>query len=196
MSSSLVDFPFSFSVDHHGPPMVIGTSSYNPDRIIEYHPIKAFYVRPHLDMTYCLDSLFEKYNSICPEPQSFDQIKHIVPTLLPIDDLTNDEVCMILHWYEQLSRKSVYDKPFILMQRFPPYDHRVCGMIHVNGLIDYVQHSGGTESLKIEPYGHPALPLWINDVNYTPTYYTPHWAYRDIIDIDTFCKWIKKYIVV
>jgi hypothetical protein len=187
-------FPISFPIDHRGYPIVLGTSAYDPNRVITYYPITAYYVRPDTDQTYDLTKLLELYNEMAPECASHVLMKQISDKLSPIDDLTKDEMYMIFEWYEQLGRRSVYSKPFILMQRIYRDSYDIKGIIHVNGLIDYVQHEGGVNSLTLDPDNTPAYPTWINDVNFAPTYYASPYAYKYIINLESFGKWMQKYI--
>ena len=191
-----IDFPIRFPVDKRGFPFVIGTSAYDPNSVTIYYPIKAYYVRPNTDQTYCLEKLLEIYNELAPECASRALMKQIVEKISPIDDLTHNELYMIFEWYEQLGRQSVYPHSFILMQRIYRNEYDIRGIIHVNGLIDYVQHEGGVDSLKLDPRRSPAYPTWINNVNCAPTYYTSPYAYKYIINLEDFGKWMQKYITL
>lgn len=188
-------FPFRYKVDNCGGPMIIGTSAYDPNLEIMKYPIKAFYVRPESDQTYCLDTLFDIYNAMAPVYPSNDQLIQIIKEISPIDDLNEDELFMIFQWYDQMTRQSDYNEPFILMMQNVKDSDDFKSIYHVNGLIDCVQHEGGVASLHVDPYSNPSYPMWINDAYYTPTNHTHPAAYKYIIDLDVFGKWIQKYLV-
>lgn len=188
-------FPFRYTVDNRGGPMIIGVSAHNPNLVIPQYPISAYYVRPESDETYCLNKLFDIYNTMTPVYPSNDRLIEIIKEISPIDDLTHDEIFMILEWYDQMNRQSDYNKPFILMMRNAKDSENFKSIYNVNGLIDYVQNEGGVTSLYVDPHRTFALPLWINTPFYVPNNYTHPAAYLYIIDFDVFGKWMQKYII-
>ena len=196
MLSTRTDFPLTWQVTHIGPPRIIGTSGTDDQLTPPVYPVRAYYVRPETNQTYCLDELFKVFVNEGGFFPSAAKMKEVVEQLHPVDDLTLDELYMIFVWYEQMGWTSKYQHPYVLILRKDYYSNDIFGVIHVNGLIDYARHNGGVASLQDQPVDSPALPTWIGTVKYTPTYYTPPWAYTDIIfDINVFADWLKQYLV-
>jgi hypothetical protein len=193
MFSTKTDFPLTWYVSQPGPPQII-EGNY-PHSVPEPCPIRAYYVRPETNQTYCLDRLFQLFIDEGGYFPSVAKMKEVVEQLHPVDDLTLDELFMIFDWYNQIGRTSEYQHPFVLTQRKDVYSNKICGVIHVNGLIHYAQFNGGVASLKKQLIGSPSFPTWIGTVKYTPTISTPPWAFMYILDLDVFGNWLKQYLV-
>jgi hypothetical protein len=186
----LQSFPFKFQ---HKPPLhIISTSAAGSVKII-LHPIKAYYVRLETDETYDLTELFKLYNDLQPKFTNIEDIKITIDRLPQFDDLTRDEIYLILFWYERMGRSEQQTKPFILMQTKCFYKNDIIRVIHVDGLIENLQQYTNYNYKLDDSFRYPAFPIWCNDVPPTCSMFTPPCAFKYLLDMDKFMSWFMSY---